>query len=241
MLGAASALSQESQGQTSENMQQEQAAICASYAQIMEYAGLIDSNQGEIWGERKLYAAALLYNIMDENIDQEAKIHHIDEAVDDYSIWIIEIFSNLPNLRNGQSNGDDRDALRAYIRNFCTQIFTQADKAIAKLRPHLFAAEKPPLPQIEPQIEPQIAHIQVAAYSTKQAAENGLKQMQKDLEQYGIKFSIKKFGKKSAKKFGGDDPLFRIVSDSISAHEAEKICTLFKEKQQGCIIKMTNR
>ncbi len=233
MLGAAPALSQDSRAQTSENMREEQAAICASYAQIMEYAGLIDSKQGEIWGERKLYAAALLYNTVAESTELEARIRHIDEVIDNYSIWMIEIFANLPNLRSEQSSGDDRDALKAYIGNFCIQIFTQADKAIAKLRPHLFAVKKPPLPQITPAVAPHGVHIQIAAYSTKKAAENGLKKMQKDLEHYRIRFSIKDATK--------DDPLFRIVSDSISPHYAEEICAIFREKKQGCIIKMTNR
>ena len=39
---------------------QEQAAICASYARVMEYSGLFESRQGELWRERRFFAGAML-------------------------------------------------------------------------------------------------------------------------------------------------------------------------------------
>ena len=43
---------------------QEQAAICAAFARVMEYSGLLEETRGKLWRERRFYAGAILRQVL---------------------------------------------------------------------------------------------------------------------------------------------------------------------------------
>lgn len=132
---------------------QEQAAICASYARVMEYTGLLERNQGDLWRERRFFAGAMLRQSMAQSVGAEPSNASIDEIIKQYSGWIIGLFSaNTTNLES--DDAQERDKLKTYISNFCSSLFVRADKAIAKVRPDLFASETPALPGDAPVLKP---------------------------------------------------------------------------------------
>ena len=116
---------------------QEQAAICASYARIMEYSGLFEERQGELWRERRFFAGAMLRGSISEMTSTQPSNAEIDSIINEYSGWMLDLFT-ANNIISGSDKVNERDKLRDYIANFCTGIFKKADQAIVKVRPDLF-------------------------------------------------------------------------------------------------------
>ena len=116
----------------------EQSAICSAYARVMEYSGLLDKKQGELWQERRFFAGAILRKNMAVTTGEAPTDERIDEIIRQYSGWIIGLFTaNTTNLPSDDTQ--ERDKLESYITNFCASLFDSADKAISRVRPDLFA------------------------------------------------------------------------------------------------------
>ena len=116
---------------------QEQAAICASYARVMEYSGLFEERQGELWRERRFFAGAILRGSIAEMTGTQPTNADIDSVINEYSGWMLDLFT-ANNVISDKDKVKERDKLRDYISNFCTSVFKNADKAIVKVRPDLF-------------------------------------------------------------------------------------------------------
>lgn len=146
-LGVAQA--QSAQSQEDEAIQngllQEQAAICASYARIMEYSGLLEQTQGELWRERRFFAGAMLRSSITTSTGTQPTNTEIDGVINEYSSWMLDLFSANPVIAEAEKIAE-KDKLRDYISNFCTGLFVNADKAIAKVRPDLFATQVATVP-----------------------------------------------------------------------------------------------
>ncbi|MCE2517407.1 MAG: hypothetical protein J4F41_06130 [Alphaproteobacteria bacterium] len=145
----ATAHAQTSQSQEDEALQngllQEQAAICASYARIMEYSGLLEQTQGELWRERRFFAGAMLRSSINSSTGTQPTNTEIDGVINEYSSWMLDLFSANPVIAESDKIAE-KDKLRDYISNFCTGLFINADKAIAKVRPDLFATQVATVP-----------------------------------------------------------------------------------------------
>ena len=144
------AMAQTVSGGTTENtsqngLMQEQAAICASYARIMEYSGLMEKTQGALWRERRFFAGAMLRSSISQTTGTQPTNGDIDGVISEYSAWMLDLFS-ANNVISDSDKLSEKDKLRDYIANFCTGLFNNADKAIAKVRPDLFAGQSTILP-----------------------------------------------------------------------------------------------
>jgi hypothetical protein len=122
------------------NLLQEQSAICASYARLMEYSGLLKENQGHLWRERRFFAGAILRNSITEATGTQPKNGEIDSVINEYSGWMLDLF-NANSVISDDEKMQEKDKLRDYIVKFCTGLFIDADKAIVKIKPELFASE----------------------------------------------------------------------------------------------------
>ena len=120
---------------------QEQSAICASYARVMEYSGLFEEQQGELWRERRFFSGALLRSSIADTAGIEPSNTDLDSIINEYSGWMLDLFT-ANNVISDKEKLNERDKLRDYISNFCTTIFKKADQAIKKVRPDLFAESK---------------------------------------------------------------------------------------------------
>ena len=140
LSGYASAQSQSEQTSVSPDQAsliQEQAAICASYARIMEYSGLFETRQGYLWRERRFFAGAMLRGSIADMTSTQPSNADIDSIINEYSGWMLDLFT-ANNIISDSNKVEERDKLRDYIANFCTGIFKKADQAIVKVRPDLF-------------------------------------------------------------------------------------------------------
>ena len=120
---------------------QEQAAICASYARLMEYSGLLEKTQGELWRERRFFAGAMLRSTITNATNAEPSNADIDGIITEYSAWMIDLFTANA-VQDGPDKLQDKDKLKDYVASFCTGLFDNADKAIVKVRPDLFIGVK---------------------------------------------------------------------------------------------------
>ncbi len=120
---------------------QEQAAICASYARLMEYSGLLEKTQGELWRERRFFAGAMLRSTITNATNTEPSNADIDGIITEYSAWMIDLFTANA-VQDGPDKLNDKDKLKDYVESFCTGLFDNADKAIVKVRPDLFIGVK---------------------------------------------------------------------------------------------------
>ena len=128
--------------QSSDNsLLQEQAAICASYARLMEYSGLLEKTQGELWRERRFFAGAMLRSTITNATNAEPSNADIDGIITEYSAWMIDLFTANA-VQDGPDKLKDKDKLKDYVESFCTGLFDNADKAIVKVRPDLFIGVK---------------------------------------------------------------------------------------------------
>lgn len=134
---------------------QEQAAICASYARVMEYTGLLEENQGALWRERRFFAGAMLRQSMAAASGVEPNNANIDDIIQQYSGWIIGLFSSNSSSLESEDTLE-RDKLKQYIANFCASLFNSADRAIAKVKPELFSDTLPSVPSDAPLMVPDI-------------------------------------------------------------------------------------
>ena len=151
VLAQSAALDEQSLAEGS--MLQEQAAICAAFARVMEYSGLLEEKSGVLWRERRFYAGALLRKTVTDSTGQEPSNGMIDGIIGQYSNWMIGLFST--STGSGDSNDlNDRDKLKDYVTTFCTPLFTNADRAIARVRPELFEL---PSPQQQQPVGPVVA------------------------------------------------------------------------------------
>lgn len=125
---------------SSNGLMQEQAAICASYARIMEYSGLMEKTQGALWRERRFFAGAMLRSSINKTTGTQPTNGDIDGVISEYSAWMLDLFSANKVISDNEKLSE-KDKLRDYISNFCTGLFNNADKAIAKVRPDLFAGQ----------------------------------------------------------------------------------------------------
>ena len=116
---------------------QEQAAICAAFARVMEYSGLLEETRGKLWRERRFYAGAILRQSITDESGQEPSNGVIDGIINQYSGWMINLFSVTP-AASQKSDVEERDKLKDYVGTLCTPLFTNADKAIARISPELF-------------------------------------------------------------------------------------------------------
>ena len=116
---------------------QEQAAICAAFARVMEYSGLLEETRGKLWRERRFYAGAILRQSIADESGQEPSNGTIDGIINQYSGWMINLFSATP-VVSGKSDIEERDKLKDYVSTLCTPLFTNADKVIARVKPELF-------------------------------------------------------------------------------------------------------
>ena len=119
---------------------QEQAAICAAFARVMEYSGLLEENRGKLWRERRFYAGAILRQSITETSNEEPSNAMIDGVINQYSGWMINLFSATSGVSD-KGEIEERDKLKDYISTLCTPLFVNADKAIARIRPDLFNVE----------------------------------------------------------------------------------------------------
>ena len=69
---------------------QEQAAICAAFARVMEYSGLLEETRGKLWRERRFYAGAILRQSYRQSA-QEPSNGVIDGIINQYSGWMINL------------------------------------------------------------------------------------------------------------------------------------------------------
>ena len=120
---------------------QEQAAICASYARLMEYSGLLEKTQGELWRERRFFAGAMLRSTISNATNIQPSNANIDSIITEYSTWMIDLFTANA-VQDNQDKLAEKDKLKDYIESFCTGLFNNADKAIVKVRPDLFIGVK---------------------------------------------------------------------------------------------------
>ena len=116
---------------------QEQAAICAAFARVMEYSGLLEETRGKLWRERRFYAGAILRQSITDESGQEPSNGVIDGIINQYSGWMINLFSVTPAVSK-KTDIEERDKLKDYVSTLCTPLFTNADKAIARISPELF-------------------------------------------------------------------------------------------------------
>ena len=68
---------------------QEQAAICAAFARVMEYSGLLEETRGKLWRERRFYAGAILRQSITDESGQEPSNGVVDGIINQYSGWMI--------------------------------------------------------------------------------------------------------------------------------------------------------
>ena len=128
--------------QSNENsLLQEQAAICASYARLMEYSGLLEKTQGELWRERRFFAGAMLRSTITNATNAQPSNADIDGIITEYSTWMIDLFTANA-IQDSQKKLQEKDKLKDYVESFCTGLFDNADKAIVKVRPDLFIGVK---------------------------------------------------------------------------------------------------
>ena len=120
---------------------QEQAAICASYARLMEYSGLLEKTQGELWRERRFFAGAMLRSTITNATNAQPSNADIDGIITEYSAWMIDLFTANA-VQDGKQKLEEKDRLKDYIESFCKGLFDNADKAIVKVRPDLFIGVK---------------------------------------------------------------------------------------------------
>ena len=120
---------------------QEQAAICASYARLMEYSGLLEKNQGELWRERRFFAGAMLRSTIANATNAQPSNSDIDGIITEYSTWMIDLFTANA-VQDNPEKLQEKDKLKDYVESFCTGLFNNADKAIVKVRPDLFIGVK---------------------------------------------------------------------------------------------------
>ena len=120
---------------------QEQAAICASYARLMEYSGLLEKTQGELWRERRFFAGAMLRSTITNATNAQPSNADIDGIITEYSAWMIDLFTANA-VQDGKQKLEEKDRLKDYVESFCKGLFDNADKAIVKVRPDLFIGVK---------------------------------------------------------------------------------------------------
>ena len=120
---------------------QEQAAICASYARLMEYSGLLQKTQGELWRERRFFAGAMLRSTIANATNAQPSNSDIDGIITEYSTWMIDLFTANA-VQDNPEKLQEKDKLKDYVESFCTGLFNNADKAIVKVRPDLFIGVK---------------------------------------------------------------------------------------------------
>ena len=120
---------------------QEQAAICASYARLMEYSGLLERTQGELWRERRFFAGAMLRSTITNATNAQPSNADIDGIITEYSAWMIDLFTANA-VQDGKQKLEEKDRLKDYVESFCKGLFDNADKAIVKVRPDLFIGVK---------------------------------------------------------------------------------------------------
>ena len=120
---------------------QEQAAICASYARLMEYSGLLEKTQGELWRERRFFAGAMLRSTIANATNAQPSNSDIDGIITEYSTWMIDLFTANA-VQDNPEKLQEKDKLKDYVESFCTGLFNNADKAIVKVRPDLFIGVK---------------------------------------------------------------------------------------------------
>ena len=120
---------------------QEQAAICASYARLMEYSGLLEKTQGELWRERRFFAGAMLRSTIANATNAQPSNSDIDGIITEYSTWMIDLFTANA-VQDNPEKLQEKDTLKDYVESFCTGLFNNADKAIVKVRPDLFIGVK---------------------------------------------------------------------------------------------------
>lgn len=153
---SSSAFAQSVDGQSSNNapannnagdntLLQEQAAICASYARLMEYSGLLEKTQGELWRERRFFAGAMLRSTIASSTKAQPTNAEIDGIINEYSSWMIDLFT-ANSVQDDKTKLEEKDKLKDYVESFCTGLFNNADKAIVKVRPELFIGTKPDNP-----------------------------------------------------------------------------------------------
>ena len=128
-------------GQSDNSLLQEQAAICASYARLMEYSGLLEKTQGELWRERRFFAGAMLRSTITNATNAQPSNADIDSIITEYSTWMIDLFTANA-VQDKKDKLEEKDKLKDYIESFCTGLFNNADKAIVKVRPDLFIGVK---------------------------------------------------------------------------------------------------
>lgn len=147
------------------SMIQEQAAICAAFARVMEYSGLLEENRGMLWRERRFYAGALLRKTVKDNTGEEPSNGMIDGIIAQYSKWMIDLFT-ISTAGSGDE-ADERNKLKDYVSTFCTPLFTNADRAIAGVRPELFDLTAPQPVSAQPEETPVVeAETKTPAPST---------------------------------------------------------------------------
>ena len=113
---------------------QEQAAICAAFARVMKYSGLLEETRGKLWRECVCWRSC--GKVFSTNGARAIERCH---RRDHQPIFRLDDQSFLCHAsRIQETDIEERDKLKDYVGTLCTPLFTNADKAIARISPELF-------------------------------------------------------------------------------------------------------
>ena len=124
---------------------QEQAAICASYARLMEYSGLLEKTQGELWRERRFFAGAMLRSTITNATNAEPSNADIDGIITEYSAWMIDLFTANA-VQDGPDKLKDKDKLKITLHPSAQGFLTMLIKPSLKYALIFLLALKPKTP-----------------------------------------------------------------------------------------------
>lgn len=119
----------------------EQGGVCAAFARIMELQGIIDTQTGKLWLERRKFAGAVVRQASVLEGLPAASAADIDGLVNRYAQWLL---ANLTSENDAQSIDPAAHASATQmIAEVCTGLYDRADKAIYSQYPDLASCSAP--------------------------------------------------------------------------------------------------
>lgn len=113
----------------------EQGGVCAAFARIMELQGIIDTQTGDLWLERRKFSGAVVRQASLLEGLPSASTAEIDDLVNRYAQWLL---TNLVSEQDGQSiDPAAHSSASQMIAEVCTGLYDRADKAIFAQNPDL--------------------------------------------------------------------------------------------------------
>lgn len=122
----------------------EQGGICAAFARIMELQGILDSDEGKLWRERRNYAGAVIRDASIREGVPAATDKEIDDLIDSYAIWLINGLTF--DSEAGMIDPNAHMKMQEVIASTCTELFATADETIFTIKPELQRCSTPEKP-----------------------------------------------------------------------------------------------